>query len=151
MAIPLTGAIQLPDGSWIRGRALSEPVCDQVPPDTGLYLGTTWARHRYGGSIHWDQRWLTWPDFLLPLRPVDAVDTVMSTHRRLHAGQRIEVACAGGLGRTGTVLAAFAVLAGLDPTAAVAWVRRRYRDGAVETPWQRRWVARFASLATPGP
>ena len=46
----------------------------------------------------------------------------------------------GGVGRTGTALAALAVLDGLDPGRAVAWVRAHYHPRAVETPWQRRWL-----------
>jgi protein-tyrosine phosphatase len=54
--------------------------------------------------------------------------------------ERVEIACGGGVGRTGTALAGMAVLAGVPRTEAVAWVRRRYNKRAVETPWQRRWV-----------
>ncbi|HSR27883.1 MAG TPA: protein phosphatase, partial [Actinomycetes bacterium] len=61
-------------------------------------------------------------------------------HRRALAGERVEVACRGGVGRTGTALAALAVLDGLHPRQAVAWVRGHYHRRAVETPWQRRWL-----------
>jgi protein-tyrosine phosphatase len=46
------------------------------------------------------------------------------------------------VGRTGTALAALAVLDGLDPEAAVHWVRAVYDRRAVETPWQRWWLRR---------
>ena len=52
----------------------------------------------------------------------------------------MEVACRGGVGRTGTALAALAVLDGLPADEAVRWVRERYHPRAVETPWQRRWL-----------
>ena len=61
-------------------------------------------------------------------------------HARARAGQRVEVACRGGVGRTGTALAALAVIDGLPPDAAVGWVRERYHRRAVETPWQRAWL-----------
>lgn len=54
--------------------------------------------------------------------------------------ERVEVACGGGRGRTGTVLAAMAMLDGLDADAAIVWVRRGYDARAVETPWQRQWL-----------
>ncbi|MBX6748191.1 MAG: hypothetical protein IRY85_00730 [Micromonosporaceae bacterium] len=54
----------------------------------------------------------------------------------------MEIACRGGIGRTGTALAALAVLDGLAPPAAVAWVRDAYHPRAVETPWQRWWLRR---------
>ena len=50
----------------------------------------------------------------------------------------------GGVGRTGTALAAISVLAGVPPAEAVAWIRRHYIRRAVETPWQRRWVVNRA-------
>jgi protein-tyrosine phosphatase len=57
-------------------------------------------------------------------------------------GERVEVACRGGVGRTGTALAALAVLDGLVPADAVHRVRADYHRRAVETPWQRRWLRR---------
>jgi protein-tyrosine phosphatase len=58
--------------------------------------------------------------------------------------QRVEVACAGGTGRTGTVIACMAILAGHQADDAVNWTRRHYRPRAVETPGQRRWINWFA-------
>ena len=55
--------------------------------------------------------------------------------------------CLGGSGRTGTVLACMAVLAGVPGDEAVAWVRGAYRAQAVETPEQEAWVLWFASRA----
>lgn len=57
--------------------------------------------------------------------------------------ERVEVACAGGRGRTGTALACLAVLDGVPADRAVAFVRRNYDAHAVETPWQKRYVRRF--------
>lgn len=57
--------------------------------------------------------------------------------------ERVEVSCAGGRGRTGTALACLAVIDGVPAGQAVAFVRRHYDPHAVETPWQRRYVARF--------
>ena len=57
--------------------------------------------------------------------------------------ERVEIACAGGHGRTGTALACLAVLDGVPGRAAVRYVRAHYAARAVETPGQRRFVARF--------
>jgi len=57
--------------------------------------------------------------------------------------ERVEVACSGGQGRTGTALACLAILDGVAPAKAVLYVREHYNSKAVETPWQRRFVARF--------
>jgi len=45
--------------------------------------------------------------------------------------------------RTGTALACLAVLDGVPPQDAVAYVRRHDSPRAVETPWQRRYVLRW--------
>jgi len=55
----------------------------------------------------------------------------------------VEVACAGGRGRTGTALACLAVLDGVPGPQAVAFVREHYDGHAVETVRQRRFVASF--------
>ncbi|EWM19009.1 dual specificity protein phosphatase [Kutzneria sp. 744] len=57
--------------------------------------------------------------------------------------EQVELACGGGRGRTGTALACLAVLDRVPAAEAVAYVRARYDRRAVETPWQRRYVARF--------
>lgn len=56
----------------------------------------------------------------------------------------MEVACGGGVGRTGTALACLAVMDGLPARAAIAYVRTGYHRRAVETPWQRRYIEHFA-------
>jgi ADP-ribosylglycohydrolase len=59
---------------------------------------------------------------------------------RLQFGASVVVACRGGLGRTGLVVACLLRdLAGLDAKAAIARVRAR-RDGAVETTTQQAFV-----------
>jgi protein-tyrosine phosphatase len=66
--------------------------------------------------------------------------------------ERVEIACGGGLGRTGTALACLAVLDGVPPGEAVAFIREQYHPRAVETPWQRRFVraSRRHVSGTPG-
>lgn len=55
----------------------------------------------------------------------------------------VAVHCTAGLGRTGTVLAAYFVERGLDPGTAIARVRE-LRPGSVETPAQEQAVYEFA-------
>ena len=90
----------------------------------------------------WDSRWVRWRDLRLPADDADTLDALMEAWRRAET-ERVEVACWGGRGRTGTALACLVVLDGVPPAEAVAFVRARYRKGAVETPWQRKYVARF--------
>lgn len=106
---------------------------DVTPADFALLLAT-------GSEPAWEHRRIRWPDFWVPLNRRDALDGLHQALDRARAGQRVEVACRGGTGRTGTALAALAILDGLPRTEAVAWVRAHYRPRAVETPWQRHWL-----------
>jgi hypothetical protein len=124
------GVVNLPGGAPIRGRRL---VDDATPADFALVLAS-------GPVPSWPYRRIRWPDFWVPLDRRDALDALREAHRRAYAGERVEVACHGGVGRTGTALAALAILDGLGPDDALRWVRAEYRANAVETPWQRRWL-----------
>ncbi len=125
-----TGVVTLPSGVRVRGRRLSDPAS---PADFALILA--------GGPVPaWPHRRIRWPDFWVPADSGDALDALREAYRRAHAGERVEVACRGGIGRTGTALAALAVLDGLTPREAFTWVRGSYHRRAVETIWQRRWL-----------
>lgn len=136
----LTGAIALPDGTLVRGRGRRKPLPAGPLPEFGLYLGS-----RRGFEPEWPAEWIDWPDFRSPRDREAASAAIRSAYERARSGERVEVACGGGNGRTGTVLACMAVLAGHPAGDAVAWVRQHYRRHAVETPGQRRFVAWFAA------
>jgi protein-tyrosine phosphatase len=140
----LTGAIELPDGYWVRGRGLWRPTPEGIAPDFGVYLGTRRMRRRYDGDLTWPHQWIDWPDFLVPRHFGRAAADIRALHARAGAGDRVEVACGGGVGRTGTVIACLAVLAGLSAAEAIPWTRANHHPRAIETPWQRAWVGRFA-------
>jgi protein-tyrosine phosphatase len=106
-------------------------------PAFGVYL-----LGRRPPTVPWESRWLRWPDFRLPADEADVRLTLTEAWQRAEA-ERVEIACAGGLGRTGTVLACLAILDGVPSTEAVAFVREHYNPHAVETPGQRRYVARW--------
>lgn len=125
-----TGLVTLPSGARVRGRRIADTVC---PADFALLLAA-------GPVPAWPYRRIRWPDFWVPTDLADALDALREARRRAHAGERVEVACRGGVGRTGTALAALAVLDGFTPADALAWVRANYHPRAVETPWQRRWL-----------
>jgi len=90
----------------------------------------------------WPARWLRWPDFWLP-SDRDAFRAALGDAWRRSVDERVEIACSGGRGRTGTALACLAILDGVPAGEAVAFVRATYDPRAVETPWQRRFVRRF--------
>ncbi|MGI8530680.1 MAG: protein-tyrosine phosphatase family protein [Geodermatophilaceae bacterium] len=131
------GVLELPSGRRVRGRALSRPLPAGALPHFGLYL-----LGRQPPPVAWGSRWLRWPDFGLPADRADARRCLVDAWA-LADGERVEVACAGGRGRTGTALACLAVLDGVPAAEAVAFVRERYDPHAVETPWQRRYVLRW--------
>ncbi|MFB9317977.1 protein-tyrosine phosphatase family protein [Cryptosporangium minutisporangium] len=132
------GVLRLPSGRLVRGRGLRRPLPPGSPPTFGVYL-----LGRAAPPVDWESRWLRWPDFWLPSDREQAARTLREVWERT-PGERVEVACGGGRGRTGTALACLAVLDGVPPADAVAFVRRHYDKHAVETPWQRRYVERFA-------
>lgn len=129
--------LRLPSGRTVRGRGLRDGRPPGRDPDFGLYL----LGHE-PATAPWASRWLRWRDFWLPADRAEATAAFREVWSRAGT-QRVEVACAGGKGRTGTALACIAVIDGVPPGDAVAYVRAHYSPSAVETPWQRRYVARF--------
>jgi hypothetical protein len=128
-----TGVVTLPGGATVRGRRIADPA---GPADFALLLAP-------GPEPDWPYRKIRWPDFWVPTDRADALAALREGLRRAEVGERVEVACRGGIGRTGTALAALAILDGLPAPQGVTWVRTHYHPRAVETPWQRRWLRRL--------
>jgi protein-tyrosine phosphatase len=116
----------------VRGRRLGGAPS---PADFTLVLGK-------GPAPPWSFRRVEWRDFGLPRCDDDVLAGLREVRARALAGERVEVACSGGVGRTGTALSALAVLDGMESSDAVRWVRSAYHRRAVETPWQRWWLRR---------
>lgn len=88
-------------------------------------------------------------DFTAP-SPAQLAEAVAFMDEVLRGGGAVAVHCGAGLGRTGTVIAAWFVRQGWKPGDAIREVRRR-RPGSVETGEQEAAVARFAqTLNAPG-
>ena len=130
------GLLVLPSGHPRSVRPLVD-VGGAGRPDFGLHLAA-----EAPPPPSWPSRWIRWRDFRTPSDPEDAREALVDAWRR-SSEQRVEVACRGGRGRTGTALACLAVIDGVPAHAAVAFVRRSYHPAAVETPWQRRVVQQF--------
>jgi hypothetical protein len=135
-----SGTLVLPGRTIVRGRGVRDPVPGGLEPDFGLYLGVDY-------TPRWEHERLEWPDFGVPHDPLAAVRAIERLYRRAHDGEHVETACKAGKGRTGTVVACLAILDGLTPSHAVSWTREHYHYRAVQTPWQRRWVLRFAEMS----
>ena len=133
------GILRLPSGRLIRGRGLSQPLPDGPRPAFGVYL-----LGRRPPAVSWESRWLRWPDFRLPADETAVLARLTEAWQRA-AAERVEIACAGGRGRTGAALACLAILHGVPSAEAVSFVREHYHPYAVETPGQRRYVAQWPS------
>jgi Protein-tyrosine phosphatase len=131
------GVLELPSGRVVRGRGLRRGAVEGPAPEFGLYL-----LGKRPPSVSWPSRWVRWPDWWLPTDPSDARSALVELWRRAEA-ERVEVACSGGHGRTGTALACVAILDGVPPAEAIGYVRQHYNSRAIETPWQRRYVMHF--------
>jgi len=130
----------LPDATRIRACSLAERRESDPERSFGLYLDEQW-------DPSWPAVVIPWADFGLPLDSEEAASQIEGAFMRAKRGELVEIGCVGGLGRTGTVLACLAVLAGVAPTDAVSWVRGNYDVRAVETSEQENWVLWFAEWA----
>ena len=128
-----------PDNTCIIASPLAARQEDNPDRDFGLYMDASWAPT-------WDAELIDWPDFGLPADGPRAVEQITSAFDRARDGERLEIGCIGGLGRTGTVLACMAILSGVAADEAVKWVRSTYDSRAVETPEQEQWVLWFGQF-----
>jgi hypothetical protein len=135
--------VVFPDGTFVRASSIRDRVANDPTRSFGLYLDMRWLPT-------WPAEVIDWPDFGLPADGDRAADQITAAFARARGGDVVEIGCLGGLGRTGTVLACMAVLAGEPPASAVDWVRREYNPAAVETRAQEQWVGWFADRLSGG-
>jgi len=132
--------VTFPDGTKVRASSISDRLDDDPARDFGLYLDQRW-------QPTWQAELIEWEDFGLLADGGTAAAQIEAAFARAQRGEVVEVGCLGGLGRTGTVLACMAILAGVHPMGAVAWVRAAYNPRAVETPAQEESVVWFSRRA----
>jgi protein-tyrosine phosphatase len=135
--------VVFPDGTVVRASSIRDRVVNDPTRSFGLYLDMRW-------QPTWPAEVIDWPDFGLPADGDRAAQQITAAFARARRGDVVEVGCLGGLGRTGTVLACMAVLAGVSAASAVDWVRREYNPAAVETHAQEQWVRWFADRLSEG-
>jgi hypothetical protein len=129
--------VVFPDGTAVEARGLRDRREDAPERDFGLYMDPAWAPT-------WPAELIEWEDFGLPADPDHAAGQIRAAFERARASELVEVGCAGGLGRTGTVLGCMAILGGVASADAVGWVRANYDERAIETEEQEAFVERFA-------
>ena len=142
MGAHLTREVRFPDGTVVRASSLPDRRADDEWREFGLYADAGW-------KPSWPHEMIAWEDFGVPHRFTEAVDQICGAFERARVGAHVEVGCLGGIGRTGTILACMAVLAGVPKGDAVKWVRVNYNPYAIERdregqPLQELWVASFA-------
>ena len=131
--------VVFPDGTKVNAVPLRERREDEAERDFGLYMDPRW-------EPSWPAELIEWEDFGVPADRERAAAQIRAAFERARAGERVEVGCAGGLGRTGTVLACMATLAGVPSAEAVEWVREHYDSRAIENEEQEEFVRAFVSL-----
>lgn len=133
------GVVRLPDGRFVRGTGTRRSRGHAPTPDFAVYL-----LGREPEVTEWPYRWVRWRDFRLPDSTEDALDALREAHTRA-ASERVEIACDGGIGRTGTAIVVLAIMSGIQADTAIDWVRANYHPRAVETRRQRAWITSVAS------
>lgn len=77
-----------------------------------------------------------WPDMTAPVHvPLHFWQALL-----YRLPQHTAIACIGGHGRTGTALAALLIASGMDPTLAIATVREKHCNKAIETQGQESYL-----------
>jgi len=134
--------VVFPDGTRVFASASAfRWIGPQEPPDVGVWLDESWSAH---GEV------IDWPDGGVPRDSEQVAGAIHEAFEAARRGERVEVGCVAGHGRTGTALACLAILAGVPGERAVEWVREHYCEKAVESPYQEPWVRWFGeSVAAP--
>jgi hypothetical protein len=130
--------VRFPDGTVVRASALSDRNKDEGWREYGLYLDPMWRPS-------WEAELIGWEDFGIPEWPEEAAEAIGRAFALARSGKHVEVGCLAGMGRTGTVLACMAILAGVPPTDAVSWVKWNYHPDAIANAEQEQWVGWFGA------
>lgn len=116
-------------------------------PDFGLYLDSIW-------KPWWRNEMVEWADYGLPRHLGIAMEQISDAYDRAISGEKVEVSCIGGHGRTGTALAVMCVLGGMGHKEAVSHIRKTYCVKAIETEdqeWYVQWCWAKHNGETPEP
>ena len=133
----LRGRLELPLGG--QRISISGGPFDAMPAGArGLCLEADAARIR---EAEWR---LDVPDYGVPDEAaLRAVLTQVLAAMRAAPDGAYHIGCKAGIGRTGTVMACLAIMAGAVEGDPVAWLRAAYHQGAIETPGQEAFVRGF--------
>ena len=98
------------------------------------------------GEAEWQ---LDVPDYGVPDEAgLRAILAQMLEAMRAAPNDAYHIGCKAGIGRTGTVMACLAIMAGAVEGDPVAWLRTAYYQGAIETPGQEAFVRGFTATGS---
>lgn len=109
--------------------ALLQKARRQGPlPNVGVYLSSDWLIGQAAGPPEFQEMkslYVGWPDF--GAIGLDLLTKVaLWTQTQIEDGGKVEIACYGGHGRTGTLVAALAIISGKTAKEAIFDLRRDY-------------------------
>jgi hypothetical protein len=131
-------------------RDVKDEQSDEV--DLGVYLYDSWAptiTTTPSLDVPWAPKYQTqgvfvdWPDFGVPRKETPVVEMTQWMLAKIESGLKVETACMGGHGRTGTMLAMLLVAQGVTPPDAIERVRTDHCKKAIENNVQAEYVADF--------
>ena len=136
---------EYPDINWKREK-----------PDYGIYLSPFWIK-KVGGVLRNNHEGpevrIPYPSAVVEWEDYGVVDlgqlyrTVQFAVKKVKQGSKLEIACYGGHGRTGTLLACIMTdIENITPKKAVTEVRNRYCVNAIETVAQEELVAKYYDM-----
>jgi len=130
------GGVAVP-GNSVTVLLTSEDLPYAIPAGWATWRSRYFNSHLRGALVYWP-----WRDMTTPELTGQTLGRLIELHQLHRSGKLIEVACFGGHGRTGTLLAILAALAkGWHHDKAVKLLRQGYCDRAIETKGQEQFVS----------
>jgi len=91
--------------------------------------------------------YIAWPDMQVVPIPT-LVQGIRWINHKLEGGEKVEIGCIGGHGRTGTMAAALLINQGMSAKKAIKKVRKTYCGKAIETKAQETMLKEYAQWLT---
>jgi hypothetical protein len=119
-------------------------------PDAGVYLASGWFKGAAAstdgfdlGITSWPSLFIDWPD--MGVVTLDVLEPCIEwAKEKVNKGKKLEIACVGGHGRTGTYAVALMIGMGMDTFEAFSLLKDKYCDKAVESRAQGELLVRWA-------
>lgn len=136
---------------YLTGSSASSSRAQAEWPTAGVYLDEGWLDGQIASTDgtpmteteNWPSLYIGWPDRgVIDLKVLTAATEWAWS--KVTEGGRLEIACIGGHGRTGTFATALMIWSGWDALRAFNHLRKEYCEKAVESREQLELLAKFA-------